>query len=121
MTSTSFSAPAPVARRIRAYFAPVERAGQKHAQFDPAQMDAFDPDAPRAPWIDLGSIQNFARKSSSKSAAILTGIPAAALEQTRNTLEAAITFEFLSWTKLTMALATASQHMNVLSPSCPLE
>jgi hypothetical protein len=45
----------------------------------------------------------------------MTGIPAAPLEQTLGTLEAQLAFEFLSWTKLTMALATASQHMNVLA------
>jgi len=102
---------------VRAYFAPVERATQTYADFDPAQMNTFDLDAPPAPWIDLGWIQNFTRNSASKSAPILTGIPAAPLEQTRNTLEAKLTFEFLSWTKLTMALATGSQHMNVLAPS----
>lgn len=117
MTSTSFAAPAPVARRVRAYFAPVQRATQTVATFQPAMMNAFDLDAPPAPWLDLGWIANFTRKSASKSAAILTGIPAAPLEQTRNTLEAQLTFDFLSWTKLTMALATGSQHMNVLAPS----
>jgi len=117
MTPTSFSAPSPVSRRVRAYFAPVERATQTLASFEPATMSAFHPDAPPAPWIDLGWIENFTRRSGSKSAAVLTGIPAAALETTRHTLEAQITFEFLSWTKLTMALATGSQHMNVLAVS----
>jgi len=117
MTSNSFSAPAPVTRRVRAYFAPVQRASQSIGAFDPAQIDSFEVDAPPAPWIDLGWIQNFTRKSASKSAPILTGVPASALEQTRSTLEAQLTFEFLSWTKLTMALATGSQHMNVLAPS----
>jgi hypothetical protein len=50
-------------------------------------------------------------------AAVLTGIPASALEQVRETLEAQVSFEFLSWTKLTMALATGSQHMNLLAPA----
>jgi hypothetical protein len=36
------------------------------------------------------------------------------LEQTRGTLGAEIACEFLSWTKLTMALANGSQHMNLL-------
>jgi len=48
---------------------------------------------------------------------VLTGIPAATLEQVRETLEAQVSFEFLSWTKLTMALATGSQHMNLLAPA----
>jgi hypothetical protein len=49
--------------------------------------------------------------------AILTGIPASPLEQVRESLEAQVDFEFLSWTKLTMALATGSQHMNLLAPA----
>jgi len=114
-TANLFSAPAPVTRRVRAYFAPVNRAAQAPVLFDPTQSASFDMDAPPAPWIDLGWIQNFARKSASKSASILTGIPAAPLEQTRESLEARISFEFLSWTKLTMALATGSQHMNLLA------
>jgi len=47
----------------------------------------------------------------------LTGIPAAVLEQTRETLDAQVGLQFLSWTKLTMALATGSQHMNLLAPA----
>ena len=117
MTVNSFSAPAPVARRIRAYFAPVDRATQSRVSFDPAKIDSFSLDAPPTPWIDLGWIQNFTRKSASKSGPIMTGIPASPLVQTRGTLEAQLTFEFLSWTKLTMALATGSQHMNVLATS----
>src|SRR6185437_16572868 len=93
MTTTNlFSAPAPVTRRVRAYFAPVNRAAQTPVLFDPSQSASFDMDAPPAPWIDLGWIQNFARKSASKSTSILTGIPAAALEQTRGTLEAHLAF-----------------------------
>jgi hypothetical protein len=45
----------------------------------------------------------------------MTGIPAAALEQVRETVQAQVSLQFLSWTKLTMALATGSQHMNVLT------
>ena len=115
MTATWFSAPAPVARRVRAYFAPVNRAAQTPVLFDPSQQGAFNLDAPPAPWIDLGWIQGFARRSLSQSTPLLTGIPAAALEQVRQTLEAQVSLEFLSWTKLTMALATGSQHMNLLA------
>lgn len=115
MTATSFSAPAPVARRVRAYFAAVNRATQTPVLFDPSQVGTFNLDAPPAPWIDLGWIQNFTRKSTSKSKPILTGIPASTLEQTRESLEAQLSFEFLGWRKLTMALATGSQHMNLLA------
>jgi len=39
------------------------------------------------------------------------------LEQVRESLDAQVSFQFLSWTKLTMALATGSQHMNLLCPA----
>ena len=62
MTATSFAAPAPVARRMRAYFAPVNRVTQTPVLFDPSQSGSFNLDAPPSPWIDLGWIQNFTRK-----------------------------------------------------------
>ena len=117
MATNWFSAPAPVARRVRGYFAPVDRAAQTPVLFDPAEQGGFSLDAPPAPWISLGWIQAFSRKPSSKTSPVLTGIPAGTLEQVRETLEAQVSFEFLSWTKLTMALATGSQHMNLLAPA----
>ena len=118
MTANWYSNPAPVVRRARAYFAPVNRVEQAPAVFDPAgQAPAFNLDAPPSPWISLGWIQGFTRRSASKTAPVLTGIPAATLEQVRETLCAQVKFEFLSWTKLTMALATGSQHMNLLAPA----
>jgi hypothetical protein len=85
--------------------------------FDASAQGRFSLDAPPAPWIGLGWITGFSRKPVSKTAAVLTGIPAAALEQVRETLGAQVSFQFLSWTKLTMALATGSQHMNLLLPA----
>ena len=117
MTASWFSAPAPVARRVRGYFAPVNRSAQTPVLFDPSEQAQFSLDAPPAPWISLGWIQSFMRRPASKSAVLLTGIPASPLEQVRETLEAQVSLEFLSWTKLTMALATGSQHMNVLAPA----
>jgi hypothetical protein len=117
MTTNWVSAPAPVAQRVRAYFAPVNRATQTPTVFDPAQLVSLNLDSLPAPWISLGWIQNFARKPASKSAPLLTGIPAAPLEQVRETLGALVSFQFLSWTKLNMALATGSQHMNLLAPA----
>jgi hypothetical protein len=117
MTQTWFPAPAPVARRIRAYFAPVNRSAQTPVLFDPSEQGTFSLDSPPSPWISLGWIQGFTRKSVSKTAPILTGIPAATLEQVRETLQAQVSLQFLSWTKLTMALATGSQHMNLLVPA----
>jgi len=115
MTSNWFSAPAPVTRRVRAYFAPVNRVTQTPVVFDPSEQGGFNLDEAPAPWISLGWIADFARRSASRSGALLTGIPAAPLEQVRETLQAQVSLQFLSWTKLTMALATGSQHMNVLA------
>jgi hypothetical protein len=115
MSATSFSAPAPVTRRVRAYFAPVNRAAGQPVLFDLAQQGSFDLDRPPAPWISLGFIQNFLRKAASKSSAVAVGIPAAPLEQVREFLGAEVSFQFLTWTKLSMALAAGSQHMNVIA------
>jgi hypothetical protein len=115
MAASWFSAPAPVARRVRAYFAPVNRATQAPTLFDPSQQGGFNLDAPPTPWIGLGWVQDFARRPTSKSSTLLTGIPAAPLEQVRETLQAQVSVQFLAWTKLTMALATGSQHMNLLA------
>lgn len=117
MATNWFAFPAPVTRRVRGYFAPINRVAHAPTLFDPSEQGTFNLDVPPAPWIDMGWIEGFSRKSLSKSSAILTGIPATPLEQVRTTLEAQIDFEFLSWTKLTMALATGSQHMNLLAPA----
>jgi len=117
MATTWFSAPAPVARRVRAYFAPVNRVAATPALFDPSEQGSFNLDSPPAPWISLGFIQDFARTPASKTASVLSGIPAATLEQVRETLQAQVSLQFLSWTKLTMALSAGSQHMNLLAPA----
>jgi hypothetical protein len=117
MAANWYSNPAPVARRVRAYFAPVNRAAQVPVVFDPAEQSTFNLDSPPAPWIGLGWIEGFIRRPTSKTSAVMTGIPAAPLEQVREALAAQVSFQFLSWTKLTMALATGSQHMNLLVPA----
>ena len=117
MAAGSYLAAAPVVRRVRGYFAAVNRGSGTPVLFDAAEMGGFSLDSPPSPWISLGWIQGFARKAGSKTAPVLTGIPAAVLEQTRETLDAQVSFQFLSWTKLTMALATGSQHMNLLAPA----
>ena len=63
--------------------------------FDPSQQGGFSLDAPPAPWIGLGWIQDFARKPASKTTPLLTGIPAAALEQVRETVQAQVSLQFL--------------------------
>lgn len=85
--------------------------------FDASRNGGFNPDAPPAPWISLGWIQGFTRAAAGKSGAVMTGIPAAPMEQVRESLDAEVSFQFLAWNKLTMALATGSQHMNLLAPS----
>jgi hypothetical protein len=115
MATEWFAAPAPVTRRVRAYFAPVDRSSQTPVLFDASQQGRFALDSPPAPWISLGWIHDFARKAVSKTSPILTGIPAATLGQVRETLEALVSLQFLGWTKLTMALASGSQHMNLLA------
>jgi len=117
MAANWYSNPAPVARRVRAYFAPVNRTAQAPAIFDPSEQSSFNLDSPPAPWLSLGWIEKFVRHAASKSVPIMTGIPAAPLEQVRESLAAQVSLQFLSWTKLTMALATGSQHMNLLAPA----
>lgn len=117
MSANWFSAAAPVNRRVRAYFAPVNRAAQSPVLFDPAEQGGFPLDAPPVPWISLGYIQGFARKPLSRLSPVHAGIPAAPLEQVRELLGAQVSLQFLAWTKLTMALATGSQHMNLLAPT----
>lgn len=117
MSTTWFNAVAPVTRRVRAYFAPVNRATQAPVLFDPSQQGGFDLDNPPSPWFSLGVIQNFSRKATGKTETISAGIPAAPLEQVREAVGAQVTLQFLSWTKLTMALSTGSQQMNILAPA----
>ena len=80
MASTWYSAPAPVTRRVRAYLAPVNRATATPTLFDPSEQGGFSLDNPPAPWVSLGWIQDFNRKSGSRTSSVLSGIPAAPLE-----------------------------------------
>ncbi len=115
MAANWFSAAAPVARRVRAYFAPIDRVAQAPVLFNPADQGGFNLDDPPSPWMGLGWIQGFTRKATSKTVPVMTGIPAAVLGQVRESLDAQVRFQFVSWTKLNMALATGSQHMNILA------
>ena len=105
---------APALGRVRAYFAPVNRAAQEPTLFDPAQNGAFDLDTPPSPWIDLGWIAGFARHSGTKVEALQTGAPAATQFQVRSAIEASVSFSFESWGKLQLSLASGSQQMNLL-------
>ena len=72
------SAMPPETRRVRAYFAPVDRVHGQPTVFDPSVSGGFNLDAPPSPWIDLGWIENFARKSGTTIGALAAGRPAAA-------------------------------------------
>jgi hypothetical protein len=105
----------PVARETRAYFAPVDRVSGTPAVFDPSQDAGFLLDAPSAPWIDLGWVENFHRSNTSVITEMASGPANAVTAQARNGLGARIDFEFRDWGKLQMALAGGAEHMNALA------
>jgi hypothetical protein len=114
MSSQLVSATAPVSNRLRAYFAPVNRSTGTPTFFDPAQQGSFSLDAPPAPWIDLGWISSFVRKSASKIAPLRTGAPAIVQTQVRSEIEATVSLDFESWGKLQLAVAAGSEQLNLL-------
>jgi hypothetical protein len=118
-TTNPIPAMTPTTRRVRAYFAPVNRVQQQPTLFDPSLSAGFALATPPAPWIDLGWIESFARKSASKYGALATGSPASTQYQVRETLDATVSLRFTAWSKLTMALAAGSQHMNVIAAAPP--
>lgn len=105
----------PVARQTRAYFAAVDPVNGPTAIFDPSQNSGFQLDAPLAPWIDLGWIENFVRTSMSQIESLPGGAAGAVTGQARRGLGARVEFEFRDWGKLQMALAGGAEHMNVLA------
>lgn len=108
-----------IARRTRAYFAPVNRATCTPTLFDPALSNDWNFVAPSLPWVDLGWISAFTRVADSKYAEVDAGMPATIRNQVRETLGAVVSFKFSVWSKLTMALGSGSQHMNVLAAASP--
>ncbi len=104
----------PAVRRVRAYFAPVNRAAKQATIFDPAQTGTFLLDSPPSPWVDLGWISGFARKSGTKIEPVRAGTPAIPQMQSRTVVDATVSFQFASWGKLQMALAAGTQQMNLL-------
>lgn len=106
---------APVTRRVRAYFAPVNRLTGQPTIFDAAQSGRFDPERPPVPWVDLGWCTGFARKAGTTVAALRTRAPAVVQSQVRTEMEATVHVEFQTWGKLQLALASGSQQMNLLT------
>ncbi len=107
----------PTQRSVRAYFAPVDRIHGVPTLFDPALNGRFATNAPPAPWVDLGWIENFARKSTSKFGQLVTGSPGTTQFQVRESVDATVSLRFKAWSKLSMALAAGSQHMNLMVPA----
>lgn len=107
----------PVANRVRAYFAPVNRVSATPTIFDPSVNGQFPLDTPPAPWIDLGWIDGFTRQSLSKIAPLATGSPALTQFQVKDAVDASVAFRFKTWSKLSMALSAGSQHMNLITPA----
>jgi len=105
---------APVARRVRAYFAPVNRSAGLPTLFDPAQLGRFALDEPPAPWVDLGWVSHFVRKSGTKIDPLRAGAPAMTVGQVLTEVEATVSLEFEVWGKLQVTLASGSQQTNLL-------
>jgi hypothetical protein len=116
-TLTPLPAMPPIGRSVRAYFAPVNRAQEQPTVFDPSVNGRFSADAPPAPWLSVGWIENFVRKSSSRFGELTTGSPGTTQYQVRETIDATVSFRFKAWSKLSMALAAGSQHMNLIVPA----
>ena len=102
-------------RGVQAFFAPVDLSNGTPAIFDPSLESSFNLDAPPAPWIDLGWVDNFQRTAQTVVNAVRTGENGAVAAQYRSGLDAGVECEFQNWGKLQMALAGGSVHYNVLA------
>ncbi len=105
----------PIMRRIRAYFAPVNRAAGMPAIFDPAQNGSFNLDSPPTPWLDLGWLDTFQRKTESKVTPLRSGAPGLPLSQVRTEIDSIVSINFVNWGKLQMAVTAGSEQMNLLA------
>lgn len=105
-----------VTRRMRAYFAPVDRVKQTATIFDPGVSAEFLLDAPPAPWVDLGWIENFERWYETPGELVRGGAKGQVSAQFRTVEVVKVEFDFCQWGKLQMALAGGAEHMNVLQP-----
>jgi hypothetical protein len=104
----------PAVRRVRGYFAPVNRLTATPAAFDATTVASFDPDAPPDPWVELGWIDAFTRTSGTKLQVVESGAPGTVLLQGRQSIGATVSMTFERWSKLTMALTCGAQQINVL-------
>ncbi|HEX6495392.1 MAG TPA: hypothetical protein VF018_07915 [Acidobacteriaceae bacterium] len=104
----------PSVRRVRGYFAPVNRLTAAPTAFDGTAAVGFDPDTPPTPWVDLGWIRGFTRTSETKMQVVESGAPGIVLLQGRQNVGATLSVTFERWSKLTMALSGGAQQINVL-------
>lgn len=104
----------PLSRRVRAYFAPVNRVTSAPGIFDPAASPAFALDAPSAPWIDAGWVLNLRRRSATAIETLTSGPQELAQKQFRKNISAGLEFDFLDWGKLQMTISAGCQQMNLL-------
>lgn len=105
----------PIMRRVRAYFAPVNRPAGTPTIFDPAQNSCFNLDTPPAPWLDLGWLYTFERKTGTKVVPLRSGAPGFALSQVRTEIDSLVFIHFVNWGKLQMAITAGSEQMNLLA------
>jgi hypothetical protein len=105
----------PITRRVRAYFAPVNRQTETPAIFDPGKHGAFLLDAPPEPWLDLGWVDHFQRFCGTSTEGLRSSPRGVSRAQFRGSVDARVEFDFREWGKLQMALASGSEHMNVLA------
>jgi hypothetical protein len=120
-TTGAVASVAPVARRVRAYFAPVNRSAGVPTLFDAAQLGRFALDEPPAPWLDLGWVSHLVRKSGTKIDPLRAGAPAMTVGQVRTEVEATVSLEFEIWGKLQVTLASGSQQTNLLTTGAGVE
>ena len=101
-------------RRVRAYFAPVNRATGQPTIFDAAQSGRFLAGCSACAVGGPGVVHRLWRKTGKVVSALRAGAPAVVQSQVRTEIEATVQLEFQSWGKLQLALASGSQQMNLL-------
>jgi hypothetical protein len=85
--------------------------------FDPSQNGGFNLDAPPTPWLDLGWLDAFERKTETKISPLRSGAPGLPLSQVRTEIDSLVFINFLNWGKLQMAITAGSEQMNLLAPA----
>ncbi len=99
---------------MRAYFGPVQKATGGVTVFDAERDGRFDPAGAPPGWIGLGSITDLKRTAATKYTALRAGTREQTEVQVRVDPDAKVSLQFREWGKLQLALASGSQHMNLL-------